>query len=652
MDFATLVLASDTRGLRDGQKELRNLSGEGERAEKRVSGASRMMSNSFRTLALGAAAAAGAIAGTVLSGRMFSAAIRESEQLERNLLRMNAVVRATGSAAGRTATQLHEQARAMAAATLASTEGIMEAQTTLLTFRNVQGEVFDRAIEASLDMAEALGQDVRGAVMQLGKALEDPIRGMTALSRSGTVFTDAQREMVKELVEAGNAAEAQRFILSELEAQYGGTARAAADGLGGSFDSLKQAGQELLLALGEAGLISAARWLVDALTGLANGAAILIGQFSELYSATRSLFSEKERTKRAVDDLASAIEDERRAINDLTPALAAGNAMSVDAARTKLQEAGARRENIQAIIDEHNALMRLTPEYKSLSREIDYVMMQSSNLRNTGRDGGQFAPNANRADLEFHTRRLTELAGERQALLAATDDQTDALRRNQQQIDALTSGLAAATDGTVTFTDAAGEMNDQLEGIGGGGGGSARAAAVAVDELSNSMERADHTSQQLESAFESAFVGFVTGANSAKEAAGQLLQQLSRMLANQAFQSLFGGMFGGGGGGLLGGLFGGMRSFEGGGFTGSGPRTGGLDGRGGQLAMLHPNETVIDHTRGQSGGQSVVRVELSPELIGQILGQAHGQSLQIVRTETPRMIGGAFQRARETRAFD
>lgn len=65
------------------------------------------------------------------------------------------------------------------------------------------------------------------------------------------------------------------------------------------------------------------------------------------------------------------------------------------------------------------------------------------------------------------------------------------------------------------------------------------------------------------------------------------------------------------GGGLLGGLLGGLMSFDGGGYTGSGSRTGGLDGKGGSLAMVHPNETVIDHTKGQSisgGGQVTVRV--------------------------------------------
>ena len=48
------------------------------------------------------------------------------------------------------------------------------------------------------------------------------------------------------------------------------------------------------------------------------------------------------------------------------------------------------------------------------------------------------------------------------------------------------------------------------------------------------------------------------------------------------------------------------QSFEGGGFTGRGARAGGLDGKGGRMAMVHPNETVIDHTKGGAGGITVI----------------------------------------------
>lgn len=58
-------------------------------------------------------------------------------------------------------------------------------------------------------------------------------------------------------------------------------------------------------------------------------------------------------------------------------------------------------------------------------------------------------------------------------------------------------------------------------------------------------------------------------------------------------------------GGMYAGKVSGLASFDGGGYTWDGPRTGGLDGKGGQLAMLHPQETVVDHTKGQSLGSSV-----------------------------------------------
>lgn len=104
--------------------------------------------------------------------------------------------------------------------------------------------------------------------------------------------------------------------------------------------------------------------------------------------------------------------------------------------------------------------------------------------------------------------------------------------------------------------------------------------------------------------------------------------------------SLFSGLFGGGTGGFaklpaVGPVPIARPSFDGGGYTGSGARVGGLDGKGGFWAMMHPDETVIDHTKGQSatsqlGGTSEVLVSLSPELVGQILEQAQGQTVKIV----------------------
>lgn len=177
--------------------------------------------------------------------------IKEAEKFETLMLKTEAVIKATGGAAGRTATQLRKFARDLALNTLESTDGILEAQQRLLTFRKVSGDVFDRTIRASADLSAAMGQSLSGTVIQLGRALEDPVRGLTALTRSGTVFTEAQKAVIEELVESNRLMEAQSMILDELEAQYGGVAVAAAQGYAGALDTLAQRLQEFRLQMNE-----------------------------------------------------------------------------------------------------------------------------------------------------------------------------------------------------------------------------------------------------------------------------------------------------------------------------------------------------------------------------------------------------------------
>ena len=99
--------------------------------------------------------------------------------------------------------------------------------------------------------------------------------------------------------------------------------------------------------------------------------------------------------------------------------------------------------------------------------------------------------------------------------------------------------------------------------------------------------------------------GLITGTKSLKDALGNVLDTIASKIADFAIDSLFknvGSLFGsgaGGGGGLLSSFFGSVFSFDGGGFTGQGSRSGGVDGKGGFPAILHPNETVVDHTKTQ-----------------------------------------------------
>ena len=123
--------------------------------------------------------------------------------------------------------------------TLFNDEDFRKGFKLLTSFRTIGVSTYERVATVGADMAQVLGQDVNSVLLQVAKALEAPEVGLTALQRSGTRFTEQQKEQVKAMVAAGKTAEAQQFILAELERQYGGAAKAAGKaGFAGAVDSL------------------------------------------------------------------------------------------------------------------------------------------------------------------------------------------------------------------------------------------------------------------------------------------------------------------------------------------------------------------------------------------------------------------------------
>jgi hypothetical protein len=129
-------------------------------------------------------------------------------------------------------------------------------QAKLLSFKALSGSAdeaggaFDRATVAAFDMAAAGFGSAEGNATALGKALEDPIKGLTALQRTGTVFTEEQKEQIRVMQESGDLLGAQNIILDELESQYGGVAAATADAsdkLQIAFGNIKESAGAALL---------------------------------------------------------------------------------------------------------------------------------------------------------------------------------------------------------------------------------------------------------------------------------------------------------------------------------------------------------------------------------------------------------------------
>ena len=144
-------------------------------------------------------------------------------------------LKSTGGAAGFTSEQLQKMASDLQEKTIFGDEEILKNATSqLLTFTNISGKQFARTQKAALDLATRLDGDLKSASIQLGKALNDPVANLSALSRSGIQFSEEQKEVIKFLAETNRLADAQTIILDELDKQYGGSAEAAAQaGLGG-----------------------------------------------------------------------------------------------------------------------------------------------------------------------------------------------------------------------------------------------------------------------------------------------------------------------------------------------------------------------------------------------------------------------------------
>lgn len=158
--------------------------------------------------------------------------VNSASESEQATARLEGVLRATGGAAGLSSEQLQSMANELQGVTRFSDETILAGESLLLTFRNITGETFERTVPAMVDMAEIFGS-VDSAAMQLGKALNDPVAGLGALTRAGITFSDEQKEMIKNFVETGDMAAAQNIILTEVENQVSGLAETMGDTFSG-----------------------------------------------------------------------------------------------------------------------------------------------------------------------------------------------------------------------------------------------------------------------------------------------------------------------------------------------------------------------------------------------------------------------------------
>jgi hypothetical protein len=175
---------------------------------------------------------------TALTGMAVSA-VRAAEEAQVANDRLDAVAKSMnlfGSQTEKVTDRLKEFAEANERSLAVDADIIKAAQAKLLTFKNLAqtadevGGAMDRATLAAIDLAAAGFGEAEQNAVQLGKALQDPVKGITALARSGVTFTEQEKEKIAALVETNRVLEAQDLILSAIETQVGGTAAATATG--------------------------------------------------------------------------------------------------------------------------------------------------------------------------------------------------------------------------------------------------------------------------------------------------------------------------------------------------------------------------------------------------------------------------------------
>jgi hypothetical protein len=176
---------------------------------------------------------AGQVFGLVTSA--LSGFVGDAIDAEKTTAQLNAVLASTKGVSGVTAEAVNALSTSLSKVAPFEDEAITGAQSLLLTFTKIGADVFPAATETVLNMSQALGQDLSSSSVQLGKALNDPIKGITALSRVGVSFTQEQKDTIKSMVEMGDVAGAQAVILAELEVEFGGAAKAAGTTFAGSL---------------------------------------------------------------------------------------------------------------------------------------------------------------------------------------------------------------------------------------------------------------------------------------------------------------------------------------------------------------------------------------------------------------------------------
>lgn len=231
-----ITVGLDTKELKKGADE----------AKRTLGGISDFAKGAFT---FGIGAAVGGIAALTAG---LGVSVKAAMEAEEGQAALAAVLASTNGVAGVTADMANEIASSLQNVTRFEDDTILSAENMLLTFTKISKDIFPDATETALNMATAFHMGPEQAAVMLGKALQDPIKGIGALQRVGVTFTEQQKKQVEAMIEAGDVMGAQKIILAELAVETGNAARAAGNTFAGKLDILNHKFGDLQETIGGA----------------------------------------------------------------------------------------------------------------------------------------------------------------------------------------------------------------------------------------------------------------------------------------------------------------------------------------------------------------------------------------------------------------
>jgi FtsZ-binding cell division protein ZapB len=506
------------------------------------------------------------IAAAALSVNHFLQAAAGAEQSSN---RLAAALRATGQVAGYTREQLDSMAEGMAESTLFDDDAIRDAMSTLIKFGNIQGEVFTNGMKLAADYASFTGGSIEDAAQTIGKALQSPEEGVGALERQIGKLSVTQKENIKTFMEQGRVMDAQAVVLDALQKRIGGTSDLINTGLTKSLNDIKKN----------------------------------FGEFSEVVGKSAPADSFLGFINQSLKDMKQIIES-----GDWVAALkfiAGFRGMDIKATQNPTASSGIIRGGpqdpkilaLQAEIDAAMEAARRKQSGSGKAKAVKPEMTFDELMARAAMKRAQMEDEAN----ERAEKAAEDLRKENERLLESVIDLIDPTAQYSRQIEIYRKAMDDGVISVEQFIEAATVLQGKITEI--------RERNQQVKEETKAV---DDVARDLGLTFTSAFEEAIVQGKELREVMRGLLMDIAKIAVRKTVTEPIGGAISslvkagvgavlGGGGGWTGSGDMDLPSFDGGGFTGGGSRSGGVDGRGGFLGVLHPNETVLDHSRGASG---------------------------------------------------